>query len=113
MFVLICQEITNQVSKAVIVSLQINHKPMNSTADTYATTHTSFILLSIVTPVGISSYGAHVLSQLEVTIRTLYRVVRKEFQGLQIGILNHPVTVKITELLTIQWTCLQGDSLNF
>jgi len=61
-------------------------------------------------------------------------VVKREFQGLQIGILNrsvtvkitelwavkvktgilyHPVIVKITELLTIQWNSLQGDSLNF
>jgi len=40
-------------------------------------------------------------------------VVKREFQGLQIDILNHPVTVKITELLTIQWNSLHGDSMNF
>jgi len=32
----------------------------------------------------------------------LYRVVKREFQGLQIGILNHPVTVKITELWAVK-----------
>jgi len=38
---------------------------------------------------------------------------KREFQGLQIGILNHPIIVKITELLTIQWSSLQGDLMNF
>jgi len=28
-------------------------------------------------------------------------VVKRQFQGLQIGILNHPVTVKITELWAV------------
>jgi len=32
----------------------------------------------------------------------LYRVVKREFQGLQFGILNHPVTVKITELWAVK-----------
>jgi len=29
-------------------------------------------------------------------------MVKREFQGLQIGILNHPVTVKIIELLNVK-----------
>jgi len=35
-------------------------------------------------------------------VKTLYRVVKREFQGLQIGIVNHPVTVKITELWAVK-----------
>jgi len=52
----------------------------------------------------LQTYG----NRVEQLIRNIY-----VFQGLQIGILNHPVTVQITELLTIQWSSLQGDSLNF
>jgi len=31
----------------------------------------------------------------------VYRVIQRQFQGLQIDILNHPVTVKITELWAV------------
>jgi len=44
----------------------------------------------------------------------VYRVIKRQFQGLVFtNWYIEPPIVKITELLTIQWSSLQGYSLNF
>jgi len=40
-------------------------------------------------------------------------VFKRQFQGLQIGILNHPVTVKITELRAVTVKSVKIKQLSF
>jgi len=43
----------------------------------------------------------------------VYRVIKRQFQGLQIGILNHPVTIKITELWAVTIKTVKIKQLSF
>jgi len=40
-------------------------------------------------------------------------VIKRQFQGLQIGTLNHPVTVQITELRAVTVKTVKIKQLNF
>jgi len=43
----------------------------------------------------------------------VYRVIKRQVQELQIGILNHPVSVKITELWAVTVKTVKIKQLSF